>query len=152
MHGRENLGRFGKVGSQLNSTSGSCGKSQMITLSPPVLQCGHQITGTMVEWPSLEVVYQISDETPEILICCVETPGGTVVIVEVSPVTVPVLVAVGTLIEVVLPSMLRMPELARETVYVPEVKAGPPTLMVEPPITTSLALPDATTPGATVML
>lgn len=117
IQGRWNFGRSGKMDSQSNSTSGIGGKSQMMTLSPPGLQCGHQITGTMVWWPSLEVVYQMSEETPEMLVCCVETPGGNVVIVEVTlDVVLPLFVVVGTLMEVVLPSMFSMPELARETV------------------------------------
>lgn len=65
----------------------------------------------------MEVVYQMSEETPEMLVCCVETPGGNVVIVEVTlDVVLPLFVVVGTLMEVVLPSMFSMPELARETV------------------------------------
>lgn len=155
--GRSNFGNLGNTDVQSNRTEGTGGKFQ-ITTAPP--QSEHQMTGTMVVLSSLVVVIQVFVVIPLDVMSSVDTPVGTVVIVDViSGVSEAVLVEVDVAEvgafapsrDVVLPSMFRIPEEANEMETVPLVKADPPGVNVKDPRTIPEPLPDAIMLGARVI-
>ncbi|KAK4507121.1 hypothetical protein PRZ48_000855 [Zasmidium cellare] len=114
----------------------------------------------MVVLSSLVVVIQVFVVIPLDVMSSVETPVGTVVIVDViagvsEAVLVEVDVAeVDTIApgrDVVLPSIFRMPEEAKDIETEPLVKADPPGVRVKDPMMIPEPLPDAMMLGASVM-
>lgn len=157
IHGRSNLGSFGNTEVQSNVTDGIGGKFQ-ITTAPP--HPGHQITGTIVELSSLVVVIHVFVVIPLDVISSVDTPVGTVVIVEVTA-GVPDAVledvevmdssVVGIGKVVVLPSMFKIPDEPKDTDREPLVNAEPPGVIVVGPMMIPDPLPDAIMLGARVI-
>lgn len=80
MQGKSNFGNLGKTEAQSKRTEGTGGKFQM-TMAPPHSE--HQMTGTTVELSSLVVVIQVFVVSPLEVMSSVDTPVGTVVMVEV---------------------------------------------------------------------
>lgn len=142
-HGKLNLGTLGK-----SIRTFPVGLRSQITTPPP--QPGHQITGTVVLSPSLVVVIHVLVSSSADVMISVDTPGGIVVIVEDIDVSLVGLVDVvvrATGREVVLPSILRIPEEASDTDIVPVVSPEPPGTSVVVPMITSDPFMDALMSG-----
>jgi hypothetical protein len=164
MQGSENFGKPGKIG-QSKTTCGIGGKFQITTRPPPPpgAHAVHQMTGTTVSVSSLLVVIHVLVVIPDDCMISVDTPGGTVVIVEVMLLidvlssdtevlgTEPIGSVVWTGSEVVLPQTFNMPEDPRDTVQASVVKPGPPGVIVVDPMTIPEALPDAVRSGLMVI-
>ena len=79
--GSSNFGRPGKTAVQSKTTPAAAGTLQTTTAPP---QAGHQMTGTTVGLSSLVVVIQVLAVMSLDVISSVDTPVGTVVMVEVT--------------------------------------------------------------------
>lgn len=155
MQGNSNVGRLG----QLNLTLGGGGKFHTTIPAPAAPQAGHHITGTIVELSDPDLLVEIHVFVVMSVLDSMETPVGKVVMVEVTVIETFELsmeldvesdsfVDVGNK-DVVLSSILRTPDDAKDTDTVPLVKESPGFSVIEP-MTTPEPFSDTVRLGARV--